>query len=96
VQQYTFRTFSAIEGLKQRVYLDGKIVWINSCRIFRLDIYRQTIQLVIFLPTFNAPCIRQKFDVTGTQTFFWLFLPTKQAQSFFFHELKKCRAGPDE
>jgi hypothetical protein len=23
-------------------------------------------------------------------------LPTKQAQSFFFHELKKCRAGPDE
>jgi hypothetical protein len=26
-------------------------------------IYYQTVQLVIFLQTFNAPCIRQKIDV---------------------------------
>jgi hypothetical protein len=30
-----------------------------------LDLYRQTVQLVIFLPTFNAPCMSPQIQCDG-------------------------------
>jgi hypothetical protein len=56
----------------------------------RLDIYRQTVQLVIFLPTFNALCMRQRFNVTGTvQNFFGYFWPSKQGLYHIFCQPKQ-------
>jgi hypothetical protein len=44
-----------------RCYLTKIIqLWTNQAQKIRFDIYRQTVQLVIFLPTFNTSYMRPK------------------------------------
>ena len=47
-----------------RLYLTNFVwSWTNYAQKIRLVIYNKTVQLIIFLPTFNTPCMCPKIDV---------------------------------
>jgi hypothetical protein len=59
-------------------------------------IYYQTVQLVIFLPTFNATCMRPKVDVMERVKKLRIWVASKQALKSLWEHLDIFRTPLEE